>query len=139
VGIGSFWLFKELQESIFSVSSGTQTSSPGSQVKRRYPTVKRGRVLSFISLSYPTVERGRAPPHVPVSLRPSTPILRNTTPPPGNRLPIASRDPRRNLKGNPSNGETDFPSRPCVLRRACVQRAVRTAPHVLYCINAITL
>jgi hypothetical protein len=51
-----------------SVSSGNQTSSPAHLVRRRYPTVKRGRVPSLISLAplpsaevCPTVKRGWAP------------------------------------------------------------------------------
>jgi hypothetical protein len=70
-----------------------------------------------------TVERGRAPPHVPLIFDPSSPILRKATPRVPRRIHVAPlhsashrafRDPRRILEGDPSNRETDLPSRPCV-------------------------
>jgi hypothetical protein len=100
--------------------------------------------------------------HLLTSLSPFNPsslILRKATPPTGNRLPLASRatlafraaprtpssrDPRRILEGNSSNGENDFPSRPCVPRRVCVQRrtlrpAIDVEPCALHRPSALRL
>jgi hypothetical protein len=80
MGIGSFWLFKELHEPFFLSLFRGEPPLPALLVRRRCPSVQRGRVSSLTTPSSPL------PPHHPAGVCLS--VQRGWSPPPATPFPV---------------------------------------------------
>jgi hypothetical protein len=158
VGIGSFWLFKELQEPVFLSLPGTQPPLPALLVRRRCPSVQRGRVSSLTTprpLFSRTLQRECAHPcnvDRPLLSNPpcdvSVPVCVTWA---GNfsrpSLPSSPSYPLTHPAVDPSDGESTPPREPrCAVHPCPAPRALRPAtcavpyvPRIVQCLTSRNL